>query len=202
MLKRVLLILTLILVGCGSELDPPHEMIPLDPPAVDDGLPGMPLPTQYAEAYEITEEEWLMADMSYPEECISRKKNVRLILAGWEEFEPSCGGEAYSRHISEMHESHKSILGCTYFDASLGRQLITIDAGMSEARKLGTMMHEVIHALGSCATKDSDSDHSDSYRWDFILDKAKARVSCNSETLVGLVATRSEPYCILGKFPQ
>ncbi len=206
MLKRVLLILAFILAGCGSELEPPHEMElpPVGPIEVTGGseLPGTALPLQYYEAYEITEQEWVAAGLDYPIECVQRRDTARLIRAGWDDFEAACGGEAYSRHKYEMHDAHRSVLGCTIFDRSLGVQLITIDAGMTLFRKLSTMMHEAIHALGSCAENFSDAQHEDDYRWDFILDKAEDRVSCNSAALGDLVENRSAPYCILGKFPQ
>ena len=197
MFKRLLLLLLfLTFTACTAEVeDEPHEM-----DIVDTNIPGIALTESYLDAYEITEEEWWFAEMPYPSECIMRKEGTRLLLLGWEAFETACGGEAYSRHLAESHESHRSFLGCTGYNWSLNLQYIALDDGLTESQKHSTMMHEAIHVLGSCALKNSDSTHSDSYRWDTILSKAKARVECDENTLEQTKG-RMEPLCLFGEIP-
>ncbi len=197
MFKRLLLLLLfLTFTACTAEVgDEPHEML-----IGEENLPGIVLPKSYLDAYEITEEEWWFAEMPYPSACIIRKERARLMLFGWDNFERSCGGEAYSRHLAEDHESHRSLLGCTGYNRDLNMQYIVLDDGLTESQKHSTMLHEAIHALGSCALKNADNTHSDPYRWDIILPKAKARVECDEATLEQTKG-RTEPLCLFGEIP-
>ncbi len=195
MFKRLLLLLLFLTftAGCGDET--PHEM------DIDNtGLPGIVLPLTYLNAYEIVEEEWWYAGMPYSPECITRKEGIRLFLFGWDDFERSCGGEAYSKHLAENHESHRAVLGCTGYNGVLELQYITLDAGMTKIQKHKTMMHEAIHVLGSCAEDNSDGMHSDPYRWKIVLGKAKARVECSRDTS-WQTEGRTEPLCLFGEMP-
>ena len=197
MFKRLLLLLLfLAFAACTAEVgDESHEM-----DLGNTNLPGIALPQSYLDAYEIAEEEWWFAGMPYSPECITRKERARLFLFSWEAFETSCGGEAYSRHLAENHESHRSVLGCTGYNRALDLQYITLDDGLTKVQKHKTMMHEAIHVLGSCADEDSDSMHVDPYRWKIILGKAKARVECNRDTS-WQTEGRTEPLCLFGDMP-
>ncbi len=179
-MKFYTLLLVLLLASCAGDAETNKKTYSVEDAEVPIEPIGIPLTDSYNETYGITVTEWLLADMPWPDECLSWWDNTRLIIAQWGQFKNQCGGDAGS----DPEREAPAYNGCTYKHKD-GYPVIVLDIGLSEYQKHRVFIHEVIHNLGSCSGITSDKEHIDDYRWVTIMDRAKLQLQCSARGRFG-----------------